>query len=287
MANLRGSIGPNGYTPPANVTVTWRRPGAPDIQKPLNRSIRWADDKSFRWRYGDNDPETIGRQITAIGSEQLGGRAYLILKELYAQAGIDRIPQSISQEVWDFAITEIGDRPADWCDYKRMTGKPDPICGDKCPPCSGNGKERVEPGQVVVAPTNLKLDHNRTLSWDWKGEGAVTFTAYTGGHGQPFATLGSTKRSPLVLSSRPADGTLILLYATQRKKQAAEASLVVGQGQVIAPPVKPDPEPNPVEPPDPAKPPIDPPPPTGTLTISGEFVFNINGIEKRYKLVEI
>ena len=243
MANLRGSIGPNGYVPPANVTVTWRRPGAPDISKPLNKSVQWKDDTSFRLRYGGGDPETIGRQITAIGSEQLGGRAWLILKELYAQAGINRVPAQIGQEVWDFAVTECGSRPADWCDYKRFTGKPDPICGENCPPCTG-GRDRGEPippGTEVPAPTNLRLD-DRTLTWDWEGEGVVTFTLYqSGGEGTPLVLLGTGKRAPIVLGQRPPDGALLLLYATQRKRQAAEVKLQVGAAPPKTDPPKTDP----------------------------------------------
>lgn len=262
MANLRGSIGPNGYVPPANVTVTWRRPGAPDISKPLNKAVQWKDDASFRLRYGGGDPETIGRQITAIGSEQLGGRAWLILKELYAQAGINRVPAQIGQEVWDFAVTECGQRPADWCDYKRFTGKPDPICGENCPPCTG-GRDRGEPippGAEVPAPTNLRLD-DRTLTWDWEGEGVVTFSLYqSGGEGTPLILLKSVRQQKsIVLDRRPPDGTLLLLYATQRKRLAAEVKFQVGQAS----------GPVPVDPPPPPPPPPPPSPLTETLARHG------------------
>ncbi|HEX5720507.1 MAG TPA: hypothetical protein VF179_30410 [Thermoanaerobaculia bacterium] len=229
MANLRGSIGPNGYVPPANVTVTWRRPGAPDIQKPLNKAVPWTDDTTFRQRYGAGDPETIGRQITAIGSEQLGGRAWLILKELYAQAGLNRVPKEIGQEVWDFAVTECGQRPANWCDYKRFTGKPDPICGENCPKCTDTGTGGgTSSGGDVPTPTNVRLE-DRTLTWDWQGEGIVTFNLYqSGGPGTPLTVLKTVKQSPIVLAVRPPEGTLLLLYATQRKKEAAEVKITVG-----------------------------------------------------------
>lgn len=256
MANLRGSIGPNGYVPPANVTVTWRRPGAPDIHKKLNNSVRWMDDTTFRLRYGEGDPETIGRQITAIGSEQLGGRAWLILKELYAQAGLDRTPKQIGQEVWDFAVTECPDRPADWCDYKRFTGKPDPICGDKCPPCSG-GRDRGEPippDAEVPPPTNVRLV-DRTLSWDWTGDGVATFTLYqTAGEGQPLTLLNTVRQSPMVLRERPPHGALLLLYTTQRKRQASETRLRVGETPGPGPGPEPGPGPGPE--PEPPKPSI-------------------------------
>ncbi len=253
LANLRGSIGPDGYVPPANVMVTWRRPGAPDISHPLSRGFRWTDDASFRLRYGGGDPETIGRQITAIGSEQLGGRAFLILKELYAQAGLHRIPKEIGQEVWDFAIAEGSGRPMDWCDYKRFTGKPDPICGDKCPPCSGSAGEPVAPGQTVPAPTNLRFD-GKALLFDWEGEPPVTFTLYRAAEGHPLAVLMTGKRSPLLLGEVPPAGTRLMLYATQRKKAASAAEIVTVLP--VVPPVSP-----PVEPPPPSPPPPPPPPP--------------------------
>jgi hypothetical protein len=231
VANLRGSIGPNGYVPPANVTVTWRRPGAPDISKKLNNSVRWTDDKTFRLRYGEGDPETIGRQITAIGSEQLGGRAWLILKELYAQAGLNRVPKEIGQEVWDFAVTECGNRPADWCDYKRFTGKPDPICGENCPKCSGTSNAPKSPGVEVPMPTNVRLE-DRTLTWDWQDEedsDPPTFTLYqSGGEGASLTLLKTVKKSPIVLETRPPEGALLLFYVTQRKRKAAEVRITVG-----------------------------------------------------------
>ncbi|HWN41441.1 MAG TPA: hypothetical protein VNW71_04435 [Thermoanaerobaculia bacterium] len=243
MANLRGSIGPNGYVPPANVTVTWRRPGAPDISKKLNNSVRWTDDTTFRQRYGGGDPETIGRQITAIGSEQLGGRAWLILKELYVQAGLNRVPKEIGQEVWDFAVTECGNRPADWCDYKRFTGKPDPICGENCPKCTGAGGEPIPPGAEVPTPTNIRLE-DRTLTWDWQGTPPVTFTLYrSGGEGAPLTLLKTVKKSPIVLEARPPEGALLLFYTTQRKRKAAEVRLQVGKGAEPPPPPPPPPSP--------------------------------------------
>lgn len=258
MANLRGSIGPNGYVPPANVTVTWRRPGAPDITKKLNPAVKFTgsgDDSVYR-RYGEGDPEVKGRQITAIGSEQLGGRAWLILKELYAQAGLNRTPPQIGQEVWDFAVTECPNRPADWCDYKRFTGKPDPICGENCPPCSG-GRDRGEPippGAEVPPPTNVRLV-DRTLSWDWTGDGVATFTLYqSAGEGQPLSLLNTVRESPMVLRERPPDGTHLLLYVTQRKRQAAEVRLRVGGTPGPGP--DPGPGPGPGEPEEPQTSPL-------------------------------
>ena len=232
MANLRGRIGPNGYVPPANVTVTWRRPGAPDLSKKLNPAVPFtgAGNDSVYKRYGEGDPEVVGRQITAIGSEQLGGRAWHILKELYAQAGLNRTPAQVGQEVWDFAVTECGNRPADWCDYKRFTGKPDPICGENCPPCSGERErgEPIPPGAEVPRPTNVRLQ-DRTLTWDWQGEGIVTFNLYqSGGPGTPLTVLKTVRQSPMVLNERPPEGALLLLYATQRRKQAAEVTFRVG-----------------------------------------------------------
>lgn len=237
MANLRGSIGPNGYVPPANVSVTWRRPGAPDIVKKLNPAVPFTgsgNDSVFK-RYGEGDPEVKGRQITAIGSEQLGGRAWLILKELYAQAGLNRTPAQIGQEVWDFAVSECGNRPADWCDYKRFTGKPDPICGENCPPCGNRGGgEPIPPDAEVPPPTNVRLE-DRTLSWDWAGEGVATFTLFlSGGEGKPLTLLNTVRKSPMVLRERPPEGAQLLLYTTQRKKQAAETRFQVGK-----PPEKP------------------------------------------------
>ncbi|HEX5717618.1 MAG TPA: hypothetical protein VF179_15780 [Thermoanaerobaculia bacterium] len=272
MANLRGSIGPNGYSPPANVTVKWRRPGAPDISKKLNPSVRFtsAGDSSVYARYGESDPEVIGRQITAIGSEQLGGRAFLILKELYAQAGLSRVPSTVGQEVWDFAIAEGGDRPMDWCDYKRFTGKPDPICGENCPPCGKPGPSGGPSGGVVAPPTNLRLE-GKTLSWDWAGDGKVNFVAYTK-EGETFAALGNSKNSPIVLQKRPGDGTLILLYAQQSGKRASEAQLVVGTG---IPPIDP-----------PVDPPIDPPKPP-VIEIRGEIQVVVDGkVQQTYRLVK-
>ena len=246
MANLRGSIGPNGYVPPANVTVTWRRPGAPDISKKLNNSVRWTDDTTFRLRYGEGDPETVGRQITAIGSEQLGGRAWLILKELYAQACLNRVPAQIGQEVWDFAVAECGNRPADWCDYKRFTGKPDPICGENCPKCSGTAAEPISPGAEVPTPTNVRLV-DRTLTWDWEGTPPVSFSLYlSGGEGAPLTLLKTVQSSPIVLGERPPDGALLLLYATQRKRKAAEVRLQVGKEPEPPPPPPPPPPPSPL-----------------------------------------
>ena len=246
MANLRGSIGPNGYVPPTNVSVTWRRPGAPDISKKLNNSVRWTDDTTFRLRYGEGDPETIGRQITAIGSEQLGGRAWLILKELYAQAGLNRVPKEIGQEVWDFAVAECGNRPADWCDYKRFTGKPDPICGENCPKCGGTAGAPISPGAEVPTPTNVRLE-DRTLTWDWQGEedsGPATFTLYqSGGEGASLTLLKTEKKSPIVLEARPPEGALLLFYTTQRKRKAAEVRLQVGKGAEPPPPPPPPPSP--------------------------------------------
>lgn len=279
MANLRGSIGPNGYTPPANVSVRWRRPGAPDLIKSLRPSVAFtgSGNASVYSRYGEDDPECIGRQITAIGSEQLGGRAWLILKELYAQAGLNRVPPQIGREVWDFAIAEGGDRPMDWCDYKRMTGKPDPICGDKCPPCAGRGGAPIEPGQVVPEPMNLRLEGN-LLHFDWSGEGPATFTLFTGGEGEPFSTLGTTKQSPLTLHHVPPAGTALMLYATQRKKKASAAQMVIGG------------LPEPVEPPSPpVEPPVEPPPPvppSRNVELRGELQVVIDGqVVQTLKLV--
>jgi hypothetical protein len=282
MANLRGSIGPNGYTPPTNVSVKWRRPGLPDLIKKLRPGVPFngSGDASVYDRYGEGDPECKGRQITAIGSEQLGGRAFLILKELYAQAGIDRVPRTISEEVWDFAIAEGGDRPMDWCDYRAFTGKSDPICGDKCPPCSGKGGEPIPPGQVVPAPTNLRIEGNE-LHFDWPGEGAVTFTLYTGGEGAPFSTLGDTKHSPLVINAMPPAGTALMLYATQRKKKASAAQMVVGG---LTEPVEPLPPP-------PVGPPVEPPPPVPsgrTVELRGELQVVIDGqVVQTLKLVRV
>lgn len=276
MANLRGSIGPNGYTPPANVSVKWRRPGAPDKVKRLRTAIPFTGpgDPSVYARYGENDPECIGRQITAIGSEQLGGRAWLILKELYAQAGLDRVPPQIGREVWDFAISEGGDRPMDWCDYRAFTGRPDPICGEQCPPCSGKGGQPILPGQVVPAPTNLRLEGS-ALHFDWTGDGPATFTLYTGAEGVPLSTLGNTKQSPLVLNSVPPAGTALMLYATQRKKKASAAQMVIGG-------------PEPAEPP---PPPVEPPPPvpsTRTVELRGELQVVVDGqVVQTLKLVRI
>lgn len=290
MANLRGSIGPNGYVPPANVTVTWRRPGAPDITKKLNPAVKFTnsgDDSVYR-RYGEGDQEVKGRQITAIGSEQLGGRAWLILKELYAQAGIDRVPPQIGEETWDFAIAEVGSKPADWCDYKRFTGKPDPICGENCPPCSGGGgkSEPIAPGQVVPTPENLRLT-GRVLDFEWSGEGIVNFTLYRGEEGQPLTLLKRGRSSPLVMNEVQPPGTHLMLYADQRKKKASAAQMIVG---AEVPPVEPPPIPPPVDPVEPPPPvdPIEPPVTPPAFEIRANIEILVDGvIVATYKLVKV
>lgn len=283
MANLRGTIGPNGYRPPLNVAVTWRRPGEPDIVKKLNpwATFNGPGDASVYARYGENDPKCVGRQITAIGSEQLGGRAWLILKELYAQAGLDRVPPQIGQEVWDFAVAEVGSKPADWCDYKRFTGKPDPICGENCPPCSGGGAgEPIAPGQVVPTPENLRLT-GRVLQFDWTGEGIVHFTLYRGEEGQPLTLLKRGRSSPLVMNEVQPPGTHLMLYADQRKKKASAAQMIVG---AEVPPVEPPPIPPPVDPVEPIEPPVTPP----AFEIRANIEILVDGeVVATYKLVKV
>lgn len=159
-ATYEGTIDAAGYRPPSRpVTVTWRRPGAPDVYRQLDRSQPFTssgDDSVYR-RYGSVngviDPEVIGRQITAIGAEQLGGRAWLILRDLYRDAGIDRLPcggnDSRCAEVFDFAIVHFS-APAEWCDYVAMMGRPDPVCGSEC---AGTRRCRVPPAGAPTPTT--------------------------------------------------------------------------------------------------------------------------------------
>lgn len=147
VPRYRGTIDAQGYHPPANVTVTWRRPGAPDVVKRLNPGAAWAggggDTAGYLARYAEGDSSMLGRQITAIGAEQLGGRAYVILRELYRDAGLafDPCPTADKrcQAVFDMAIANFT-APAEWCDAAAILGRPDPICGADCQPtrrCGG------------------------------------------------------------------------------------------------------------------------------------------------------
>lgn len=240
QTTLRGSIGPTGYRPPSTpVSVVWRRPGAPDFFRPLNTAVQWVDDVTFRLRYGAGDPETIGRQITAIQAEQNGLRAWAILKELYAQAGLSRVPPSIGQEVWDFAIVEVGDHPPDWCDFVAFTGRPDPYCGAVCPPCSGRGGGRPAATPPASA-TGLRIEDGR-LHFSWTGAGRPSFTAYTRGEGG-FVLLGTARASPMRLNPAPALGDRVLLYVRVPGGGAAESQIVVG-GELPPPPGEPPPPP--------------------------------------------
>ncbi|HYE57863.1 MAG TPA: hypothetical protein VD948_05130 [Rhodothermales bacterium] len=139
-APYEGTIDAAGYHPPNRpITVTWRRPGAPDVVCSLDRSQPFVSpgDASVYARYGGgcSAGDIIGRQITAIGAEQLGGRAWLILRDLYRDAGIDRLPcggnDSRCSEVYDFAIVHFS-APPEWCDFVAIVGRPDPVCGSQC-----------------------------------------------------------------------------------------------------------------------------------------------------------
>lgn len=247
QAPLKGSIGPDGYRlPPFPVSVTWRG-SQTVIVRTLDRSqpFNGPGDNSKYLRYGAGDPAVIGKQIDGIGSEQNGMRCCLLLSELYRQKGITRTPACLGQEVFDFCITEIGrGGGADWCDYTKFTGKPDPVCGAFCPPCSGRDRNgEPPPGAIAEPATELRLD-GATLRWTWAGTGRPNFTAYVRRE-NAFVLLGTARSSPMRLTTLPEPGELLALYTrVQGIPQAAESLLRVGG-----------------EPPPPPPPPVDPPPP--------------------------
>lgn len=97
-----GTINDQGYYPPDNVQVVWKRPGSATVFKTLNRGIPWSgsnagDDAGYFGRYANSDTSVRGAQIASIGSEQKGGEASAILTVL-----LGRPPSN--QELYDFAI---------------------------------------------------------------------------------------------------------------------------------------------------------------------------------------
>ena len=166
MSNpFNGSIRNGRYEPPPNLIVTWRRPYAPDVFCSLDYSQPFSspgDDSVYR-RYGSVDgqisPEVIGRQITAIGSEQLGGYAYEILRELYREAGLGDPNPSFPgdarcQAVWDFAIANFA-RPATPKDYERIIGRPLRDEPPPPPPPEEEDPPVVDPEPVDETPIDV------------------------------------------------------------------------------------------------------------------------------------
>jgi hypothetical protein len=136
-ANIDGTIDGGGYHVPAGIPVAWRQacsipPCPADRIATLNPDIQWngsnaggdplpgchydepgpqcqADprdpNRGYICRYGNCDSSLLGRQISAIGSEQGGATEFPggILDELFkAAGGPHRVPTR--QEEWDFRI---------------------------------------------------------------------------------------------------------------------------------------------------------------------------------------
>lgn len=253
QAPLKGSIGPNGYQlPPYPISVTWRGSNTV-VVKTLDRSQPFTGPGDFSkyLRYGAGDRSTIGLQIDGIGSEQNGMRCCLLLGELYRQKGITTSPACLGQAVFDFCIVEIGrGGGADWCDFKRFTGKEDPVCGAFCPPCANRGGDgHPPPGSIAEPATELRFEGS-ALHWKWAGIGRPNFTAYVRRESS-FVLLGTSRSSPMRLTTMPQNGERIILYVrVQGIAQAAESQLAVGVTPVDPPqPPQPPPPPSPIDPP--------------------------------------
>lgn len=258
-ATIKGTIDSAGYHVPSNLRIVWRKQGSPDIVATINTAAKFAGlgDPAYFARYANGVNLTAqGYYMRAVRAEFVGGRHWVILRDIFKLLGVNRVPSSEGYEVFDFALANFDTSPS-CCDYEHILGQKDPFAGAMCS-CGRTGSGSPVPaGAKTTAPYDLKLD-GRTLTFKWDGEDVVNFTVYEppAVEGAGFYLLGASKKTSIVLDRRPADGTTILLQARQRGKEPADVPLRVGGSVTVPnPPVV---EPPVVEPPI-VEPPVTPP----------------------------
>lgn len=263
-AVIKGTVDAAGYHVPPNLRIVWRKQGSPDIVATINTSARFSGlgDPAYFVRYANGINLTAqGYYLKAVRAEFVGGRHWVILRDIFRLLGVNRVPSSEGYEVFDFALANFDSSPS-CCDYERILGAKDPFAGAMCS-CGRTGSGQPIPsGAKTAAPFDLKLD-GRRLTFKWEGEGAVNFTVYEppATEGAGFYLLGTAKAPSILLDRRPTDGTMLLVQARQKGMEPADVPFKVGGNGMIpvpVPPPVPPVEPPVVEPPV-VQPPVIPP----------------------------
>lgn len=265
QAPLKGSIGPSGYVPPANVSILWRSSGSggATFTAQLDRSVRFdGSDPTYFGRYGGGVNRSGYSPAAVGGGEWNGGRGWLILRELRAQKGLGPPcggRSVLCEELIDFLVAEYN-RPPMWCEFGATTGQPDPVCGERCPSCTGRPGTPLPTGAVVALPTNVMRTTSR-LSFTWPGEGVATANIYARRGGDLWVLRTVRITGPMtvpVVLDLPTESAQepLVLYLTARKLEPREVLLPAPGG---GPPI----DPTPIDPPPPPQPP--PPPPVDDL----------------------
>lgn len=248
-ATIKGTIDSAGYHPPANLRIVWRKQGSPDIVATINTSAKFSGfgDPNYMVRYADGVNLTAqGYYLKPVRAEFVGGRHWVILRDIFKLLGINRVPSSEGYEVFDFALANFDTSPS-CCDYERILGAKDPFAGNMCT-CGRTGTGTPIPNSAKTpAPFDLKID-GRRLTFKWDGEGPVNFTVYEppAVEGAGFYLLGTSKTPSIVLDRRPSDDTTILLQARQKGKEPSDVPFKVGESRPIEPIDPPPPPPLPI-----------------------------------------
>lgn len=247
-ATIKGTVDSSGYHPPVNLRIIWRKQGSPDIVAIINTSAKFSGlgDPNYFIRYaGGINLTAQGYYLKPVRAEFVGGRHWVILRDIFKLLGINRVPSSEGYEVFDFALANFDSAPS-CCDYERILGAKDPFAGAMCS-CGRTGDGQPVPSGVKTpTPFDLKLD-GRVLSFKWEGDGQANFTVYESPavEGAGFYLLGTAKKTSVILDRRPVDGTIILLQARQKGKEPSDVPFRIGESIPIEP-IDPPPPPPPV-----------------------------------------
>jgi hypothetical protein len=260
MPNLRGTVGPDGYHAPDDVTIYWWHPSSNEvITKRLNPNVPITSHFDLIGRYGEGDQSLVGWQTyPAVSSESGGGEAYAIVAALYKQAGI---PSPPSEQAWvDATFAELAQQGqlTVGCAGYGLVGLP-------VPPGCVEGGGGAKPGQPAI--TVLTSPRPGVVHVEWRSRpGNTRFKVEVSRDN--FSTsriVPGGDNATYSLDIAVGGGTEYTVTVTAYIGNTAGAPSIAKRVTVVGGTGEP-----PVEPPPPPPPPLDGPPHGSTPALSAE-----------------